>query len=115
MYFEIDSLLPEWPEYEFLRKSSWNGSLGRYRLRTAKLRGVVSQGLALPLSGQGGAVDIWIYVLGLVWCAVFVFLPLFNAFDAPRLQPPVNEKARLEAGFSESEIETLANQRRPAA
>lgn len=43
------------------------------------------------------------------------FLHLFNAFDAPRLQPPVNEKARLEAGFSESEIETLANQRRPAA
>ena len=43
------------------------------------------------------------------------FLHLFNAFDAPRLQPPVNEKARLAAGFSESEIETLANQRRPAA
>jgi uncharacterized ferritin-like protein (DUF455 family) len=43
------------------------------------------------------------------------FLRLFNEFGAPRLQPPVNEKARLEAGFSESEIETLANQRRPAA
>ena len=24
LYFEIDALLPEWPEYEFLRKSSWN-------------------------------------------------------------------------------------------
>jgi RNA ligase (TIGR02306 family) len=50
VYFEIDSLLPEWPEFEFLRQSSWNQSLERYRLRTAKLRGVVSQGLALPLS-----------------------------------------------------------------
>ncbi len=50
VYFEIDSLLPEWPEFEFLRQSSWSQSLGRYRLRTAKLRGVVSQGLALPLS-----------------------------------------------------------------
>lgn len=51
VYFEIDSLLPEWPEFEFLRQSSWNQSLARYRLRTAKLRAVVSQGLALPLSG----------------------------------------------------------------
>jgi uncharacterized ferritin-like protein (DUF455 family) len=43
------------------------------------------------------------------------FLRLFAAYDAPRLQPPVNQKARLEAGFSEKEIEALANQRRPAA
>ena len=50
LYFEIDSLLPEWPEYEFLRKSSWNAKLGRFRLKTAKLRGALSQGLALPLS-----------------------------------------------------------------
>jgi RNA ligase (TIGR02306 family) len=49
VYFEIDSLLPEWPEYEFLRKSSWNEKLHRYRLRTVKLRGALSQGLALPL------------------------------------------------------------------
>lgn len=50
VYFEIDSLLPEWPEFEFLRKSSWRENLGKYRLKTAKLRGVISQGLALPLS-----------------------------------------------------------------
>jgi RNA ligase (TIGR02306 family) len=50
VYFEIDSLLPDWPEFEFLRKSYWNELLGRYRLRTARLRGVVSQGLALPLA-----------------------------------------------------------------
>lgn len=35
--------------------------------------------VAGPLSGGGGSVDAWIYVLGLIWCAVFVFLPLFNA------------------------------------
>jgi uncharacterized ferritin-like protein (DUF455 family) len=40
------------------------------------------------------------------------FLRLFNEFDAPRLQPPVNEKARLEAGFSADEIATLAAERR---
>lgn len=43
------------------------------------------------------------------------FLALFNAFNAPRLQPPVNEKARLAAGFSEGEIDSLTAQRRPAA
>ncbi len=38
--------------------------------------------LFLPLTVIGGAVgrgvDGWIYLLGIVWCAVFVFLPLFN-------------------------------------
>lgn len=48
-------------------------------LRELELFVPLSAMLALPLSGQGGSVDIWIYVLGLVWCAVFVFLPLFNA------------------------------------
>lgn len=41
------------------------------------------------------------------------FLQLFNAFEAPRLQAPVNEKARLEAGFSKNEIETLTALRSP--
>ena len=50
VYFEIDSLLPERPEFEFLRKSSWNSVLKKFRLRSTKLRGVLSQGLALPLN-----------------------------------------------------------------
>ena len=53
VYCEIDSFLPEKPEFEFLRKSSYrtnaNGNKG-FRLRTMKMRGVVSQGLILPLS-----------------------------------------------------------------
>lgn len=50
VYFEIDSLLPEEERYEFLRKSSWKPALQKFRLKTAKLRGVISQGLVLPLS-----------------------------------------------------------------
>jgi RNA ligase (TIGR02306 family) len=50
VYFEIDSLLPDEPQYEFLKKSSWNDRYGKIRLKTIKLRGQVSQGLALPLS-----------------------------------------------------------------
>jgi RNA ligase (TIGR02306 family) len=48
VFFEIDSLLPEVPEFEFLRKSCWNDSLKKYRLKTVKLRKQLSQGLALP-------------------------------------------------------------------
>lgn len=43
IYCEIDSLLPEKPEFEFLRKS-------KFRIRTIRLRGQISQGIAFPLS-----------------------------------------------------------------
>jgi RNA ligase (TIGR02306 family) len=52
-YFEIDSFLPVKEQYEFLRKGNFKSTqnLGDgFRLRTMKLRGVVSQGLILPLS-----------------------------------------------------------------
>lgn len=52
VYFEIDSFLPIEPQYEFLRKSSFKkmGDKEGFRLKTIKLRGQLSQGLALPLS-----------------------------------------------------------------
>lgn len=50
VYFEIDSLLPEIPEFEFLRKGCWNDSLKKFRLKTIKLRKQLSQGLVLPIS-----------------------------------------------------------------
>ena len=43
VYCEIDSVLPERPEFEFLRPRG-------FRIRTIKLRGQVSQGIAFPLS-----------------------------------------------------------------
>jgi RNA ligase (TIGR02306 family) len=53
VYFEVDSFLPQRPEYEFLRKSSfrknWDGTEG-FRLKTIKLRGQISQGLLLPMT-----------------------------------------------------------------
>lgn len=48
-------------------------------LRELELFLPLSVMLAGPLSGSGRNIDGWIYVLGLIWCAVFVFLPLFNA------------------------------------
>src|SRR5690606_14850268 len=54
VYFEVDSVLPERPEFEFLRdrcyvseKNSVNGA--GFRLKTIRLRGIYSQGLILPL------------------------------------------------------------------
>jgi len=52
IYCEIDSFLPIRDEYSFLERSYKklvDGSEG-YRLKTAKLRGVYSQGLLLPIS-----------------------------------------------------------------
>lgn len=42
VFVEIDSILPEVPEFEFLRKN-------KFRIKTIRLRGVYSQGLALPI------------------------------------------------------------------
>ena len=53
VYFEVDSFLPVEPRYEFLRNSSYreNEDNGKgFRIRTAKMRGQLSQGLFLPLA-----------------------------------------------------------------
>ena len=42
-YIEIDSVLPEKPEFEFLRSK-------KFRIRTMKMAGVISQGICFPLS-----------------------------------------------------------------
>lgn len=42
VFFEIDSLLPDAPIFEFMRPR-------KFRVKTIKLRGQVSQGLALPI------------------------------------------------------------------
>lgn len=43
VFCEIDSVFPEKPEFEFLRKN-------KFRIKTLKLGGVLSQGIAFPLS-----------------------------------------------------------------
>ncbi len=42
-YCEVDSILPEKPQFEFLRKNN-------FRIKTIKLKGQVSQGIAFPIS-----------------------------------------------------------------
>lgn len=60
VYCEIDSLLPERPEFEFLRGNSYKpaqtdaaGTVtlpAGFRIKTVRLRGQVSQGICFPLS-----------------------------------------------------------------
>lgn len=60
VYCEIDSLLPERPEFEFLRASSFKPAQldasgaqilpAGFRIKTIKLRGQVSQGICFPLA-----------------------------------------------------------------
>ena len=66
VFFEVDSFLPIEERYEFLRSSSYrnNDFMGEgLRLKTIRLRGQLSQGLALPLkefpeiSGESAEVD----------------------------------------------------------
>jgi RNA ligase (TIGR02306 family) len=69
VYCEIDSLLPERPEFEFLRASSFKPAQtdgagaetipAGFRIKTVKLRGQVSQGICFPLSilPPGGPTD----------------------------------------------------------
>ncbi len=49
VFFEVDSVLPVDDRFTFL-KDSWNERVQGYRLKTRKLRGQISQGLALPIS-----------------------------------------------------------------
>ena len=51
VYCEIDSLLPERPEFEFLRKVN-------FRIRTIRLRGAISQGICFPLSIVPMGIDV---------------------------------------------------------
>ena len=51
IYFEIDSLIPEGDErFEFLRERTYLKNENAFRIKTMKMRGNFSQGLALPLS-----------------------------------------------------------------
>ena len=49
IYFEIDSLLPDIPAFEWLKGSSWSQKLNKYKISTHKFRNQISQGLVIPI------------------------------------------------------------------
>jgi RNA ligase (TIGR02306 family) len=50
VYVEYDSVLPQKPEFEFLRARCWNARYSGFRIRCIKLAGLFSEGIAFPLS-----------------------------------------------------------------
>lgn len=50
IYVFYDAILPEKPEFEFLRKRCWSAKWNGFRIRPMKMGGVVSEGLVLPMS-----------------------------------------------------------------
>ena len=61
VYFEIDSFIPIIPQVEHLRAKAYKkmGEKEGIRIKTIKLKGQISQGLALPLSVLGKPEDIF--------------------------------------------------------
>ncbi|MFH1288821.1 MAG: RNA ligase (ATP), partial [bacterium] len=56
VYIEIDSVLPERPEFEFLRTNCFidNGIVKGFRIKTKKFRKQISQGICFPISILSG-------------------------------------------------------------
>jgi len=52
VYVEVDAVMPDKPEYEFLRDR-------KFRVRTIKLRGQISQGLVLPIESTLGIPNMY--------------------------------------------------------
>lgn len=48
-YFENDSILPEYPEFEFLRKRCYSEKYGGFVIRPMKMAGLVSKGIVFPI------------------------------------------------------------------
>ena len=53
VYFEVDSILPEVPAFEFLRARSYKPALNGFLVKAMKMRGKYSNGLLMPLSELG--------------------------------------------------------------
>ena len=62
VYFEVDSLLPLEPCYDFLKARCYNDRLKKYRIKAMKMRGVYSFGLILKGSDIG--IDLSTYNSG---------------------------------------------------
>lgn len=50
IYIETDSLLPEWPEFEFLRSRCYSKKWEGFRIRCMKMGNVYSEGIVFPLN-----------------------------------------------------------------
>jgi len=87
VYFEIDSMLPDLPVFAFLKDSKGRVPAEGFvhRLKTKKLKGVISQGLLVPLDSDfGGKVFSWAEGADVT-----------EAIGVKKYEPPVKESLRI--------------------
>lgn len=99
VYFEIDSIPPDMPAYQFLWKSKEGSECDRpakFRIRTMKLRGALSQGLLMPLSSivdqakLEEGLDLTV-MLGVEKYDLPVSMNGFTMFNFPHFVPKTDE------------------------
>lgn len=61
-YIEIDSLLPKIEELSWLGEENYNKEFERYRIRTRKLKGQISQGLLIPYTEVKNIIEKYNYL-----------------------------------------------------
>lgn len=104
VYFEIDSVLPVRAEFEFLRKgchrrADWLPGGEGFRIKTIKLRGELSQGLALSLDACGVMGDVGDDVTSLLAVALW----------DPPLNVPSNAKGNFPSFIPKTDQERVQN------
>lgn len=52
VYCEVDSILPTYPIFEFLRDRCYNEKYNGYRIKAMKMNGIISEGIVFPISSM---------------------------------------------------------------
>lgn len=79
IYVTLDSIVPEKPEFEFLRKE-------HFRIRTMKLRGELSQGIVFPL---GILNEEWLKLLSMLLTDARIDLDVTEALGITHYEKPI--------------------------
>lgn len=88
IYFEIDSLLPDVPTFEFLKHSSWSQKLNKYKISTHKFRNQISQGLVVPINTL---IDLELQINGMAEKSLrFEGEDLTELLKIEKYEPPVS-------------------------
>lgn len=102
IYVFYDSILPEKPEFEFLRKRCWSEKYKGFRIKPMRMGNVISEGLVLPLSALPDG-DKVVYPIGMVvtdLLGIRLYDPEIQEEKEPLRQKPKSKFGKLLFRFS---------------
>lgn len=102
IYVFYDSILPEKPEFEFLRKRCWSEKYKGFRINPMRMGNVISEGLVLPLSALPDG-DKVVYPIGMVvtdLLGIRLYDPEIQEEKEPLRQKPKSKFGKLLFRFS---------------